>query len=488
MDSLDRKMFSPSLARGSEFGDMYFPPTVTREFVYQEDGGVNYVEKDQEGNIVVNEPVDLTLSETRNPTEALQRQRNKTNLDRLQTGIMALPFLRTPGMIFNFGKTALKPLLSKIPAFTTRAGPEVGKYGTQRVFSTTNPNQITGLTETGKNVALGTGAVAGVTALESAKPGPVDISADLAKLNVTKPKDSKLKPMGETLGTKKEEPKGPPIVGFKDQPLVSKVISSPDFNRFLSNLSSSLTGTGSLATGGAKGASGALEEKLANQATGVEPMDTAAAKRNVEVNEELSAAVNMFDKTELDIGRIEYAINLLETEGGTGLAGFFGNLLDRASALVGKDGKEFKDQNPRTQIDSILTAIRQENIRQLLGESGRTISNLDREIVAEIFGSITVDSPKAVLIEKLNQVLNKFRRDLNKQKGKISSRVNYFVDTRQDSPIAFQAGQVAAPIRRILSINDTFNYDVPEYIPGQDRLARTTSSSPITDIEYVEGT
>ena len=74
MDPLDRKMFSPNpyLTQGSEFGEMYFPPAVTREFVYQEDGGVNYVEKDKEGNILVNEPVDLTLSETRNPAEALQ--------------------------------------------------------------------------------------------------------------------------------------------------------------------------------------------------------------------------------------------------------------------------------------------------------------------------------------------------------------------------------------------------------------------------------
>ena len=82
MDPLDRKMFSPnpSLMQGSELGDMYFPPAVTREFVYQENGGVNYVEKDKDGNILVNEPVDLTLSETRNPAEALQRQRTICNL------------------------------------------------------------------------------------------------------------------------------------------------------------------------------------------------------------------------------------------------------------------------------------------------------------------------------------------------------------------------------------------------------------------------
>ena len=49
----------------------------------------------------------------------------------------------------------------------------------QKVFSTTNPNQITGLTEAGKNVALGLVGLGGIVGIEVLKPGPVNIQQEL---------------------------------------------------------------------------------------------------------------------------------------------------------------------------------------------------------------------------------------------------------------------------------------------------------------------
>ena len=488
MDPLDRKMFSPNpyLTQGSEFGEMYFPPAVTREFVYQEDGGVNYVEKDKEGNILVNEPVDLTLSETRNPAEALQRQRNKTNLDRLQTGIMALPFLRAPGAIFNLGKAALQPLLKRLPAIpqlTIRQSQLLSGPGAKGQFRSTNPNQIVGLTDAGKNVALGTGAVAGVTALEAAKPGPVDISADLAALNATKPKDSKLKPMGETLGTKKEEPKGPPIVGFKDQPLVSKVISSPDFNRFINNLATQLTDTGSRALGGAKGAAEAFDEKLEG-INNVVSIETSDAERNRKVNQEILGNINEFEQTERNLSRLDYAISLVD-EGATGLAGLFGKGWTDFLALFNNNSDTpFGELDPRTQADRILTALRQQDIRNILGESGRTISNLDREIVAEIFGSIKVTSTPAEIKEALREIGLRYRKGLKRNRNEILAGIDYFNQTGMPSSVL--EGNVGG-LSTILSIQDFDNYKAPTYDPGSEGYGEYVGGN-ITDIEYVEGT
>ena len=490
MSVLNRRMFqNGGEARVIQSGvfetGSYRNPKTETQSIEEQDGVFYSRTRDQNGNLKKEEIIDLSLSANRDPIEALNIQkRNKalsTAADFLTTapavvgGIGGLGYLGAR----ELAKRSLGRKLSDI-FFRRDPGKVTGKYGTERIFAGQGP--ISGLTGTGATaVGVGTGATIGA-ALRSMQQGPVEPIDEVVQ------KDKKLsgKLFDQPKKPKKEEPEGRKVIGFQDQPLVSKVISNPNFNRFLSNLSSSLTETGSFAQGAAQAASESLKEKLEErEITSLDPKD---AKTNAEFNSQLSSSINSFDKTELDIGRIEYAINLLETEGGTGLAGFFGNLLDRASALIGKDGKEFKDQSPRTQIDSILNAIRQENIRALLGESGRTISNLDREIVADIFGSITVDSPKSVLIEKLNQVVTKFRRDLNKHKGEIAGNVNYFVETGQNSPIAFRGGQLAAPIRRILSISDPFNYDVPEYIPGQDRLATPTSTSPITDIEYVEGT
>ena len=471
-----------NLGRGSGLGTLFnVSSAVSSEFFTDENGTVFYIEKDADGNKIKEEAVDLTLSPTRNPAEAYGKQKNREKLGTLQdlglaaTGVAGATRVLGP-KVLNYLSKKIGP---KLPSFFAREPViEVGKYGTAREFAP----RVTGLTDFGKGTLYTAGGAGAYGAVEAVKPKSVDFTGELKDLE----NEGKEKPDGKKDSQAEEKPGKVPI-GVVPQTLVSKVISSPDFNRFLSNLSSSLTATGSIAQGGAQAGSESFEEKLEGQkaGTGLDPKD---AKTNAEFNSQLSSSINSFDKTELDIGRIEYAINLLENEGGTGLAGFFGNLLDRAAALVGKDGKEFKDQSPRTQIDSILNAIRQENIRALLGESGRTISNLDREIVAEIFGSITIDSPKAVLIEKLNQVVTKFRRDLNKHKGEVAGGVNYFVETGQNSPIAFRGNTIAAPIKRILSINNVFDYQVPEYIPGEDRLITNSSDGPITDVEYVEGT
>jgi hypothetical protein len=41
----------------------------------------------------------------------------------------------------------------------------------------------------------------------------------------------------------------------------------------------------------------------------------------------------------------------------------------------------------RLKHKSILDVTAQRSVRQILGESGKTISNLDRDIVARIFGT-----------------------------------------------------------------------------------------------------
>ena len=45
-----------------------------------------------------------------------------------------------------------------------------------------------------------------------------------------------------------------------------------------------------------------------------------------------------------------------------------------------------------------------------------------------------------------------------------------FIETKQNSPIAFRGGELAAPIKRILSISNVLEYQVPKYKPGTDTL------------------
>ena len=488
MSVLQRRMFSNGgLARGSGMQRTYQEPVeTTREFVYNVNGGVDFVEKDQDGNILQTIPVDLSLSETRNPAEALQRQRNVDKFNRLQTGLMALPFLKAPGAILKYGGKFIKPVLDKIPAFTTRAGPEVGKYGTQRVFSTTNPGQITGLTETGRNVALGGAGVGGYLGLEALKPGSVDFAGDIAELQKTDNTKNKGKPMGQSMGIEKKEDAKPEktVIGLKEQPLVSKVISSPDFNRFLSNLSSSLTSTGSIAQGGAKAASDSLEEKLTS-VDEVVGLKTSDAERNRNVNELLSNQLDSFNRTETNIAKIDYVLSILDDDA-TGFRGLLGQAFDAVNAFFGGDiDKEFAELSARERADKLLLALRQQDIRAILGESGRTISNLDREIVADIFGDITMFTPAPAIRRKLNDIRDQYADRLANNRNEITASVGYFKDAKMPSDVVQKN---VDNILRISNMKNFRNYVPPKYDPDKDRNMISQSQGPITDVEYVEGT
>ncbi len=94
---------------------------------------VIYVEIDQDGNRVSEVPVDLTLSATRNPSEAFNRQRSEQSLGRLQTaiglGLSLIPSYRLARMGITAAANALKPILAKntttnnkTERYTNRAG------------------------------------------------------------------------------------------------------------------------------------------------------------------------------------------------------------------------------------------------------------------------------------------------------------------------------------------------------------------------------
>tara|TARA_B100001093_G_scaffold407861_1_gene396592 strand:+ start:2579 stop:4036 length:1458 start_codon:yes stop_codon:yes gene_type:complete len=484
MSSLNRRMFQTGgLARGSGMQRTYQQPVeTTREFVYNASGGVDFVEKDQDGNILQTIPVDLSLSETRNPAEALQKQRNVDKFNRLQTGLMALPFLKAPGAILKYGGKFIKPVLDKISPLTIRQRNTLAGPGTTATL--TNPNQIIGLTETGKNVALGSAGVGGYLGLEALKPGSVDFAGDIAELQKTDNTKNKGKPMGQSMGIEKKEDAKPEktVIGLKEQPLVSKVVNSPDFFRFINNLSSSLAETGSLALGGAQGASKALDEKLEGVGE-VLSVETSDAERNRKVNQEILGNLNEFEQTERNLSRLEYATGLID-EGATGLPGLFGKGWTQFLSLFNANsGKDFSELDSRTQADAILTALRQQDIRNILGESGRTISNLDREIVAEIFGSITITSTPAEIKSKLREIALRYKQGLKRNRNEIIAGMDYFGQTNMPSGVI--QGNTEG-IRKILNVKNFQDYQAPEYDPSSESYGQYSGGN-YTDIDLVEG-
>ena len=467
-----------NLGRGSGLGTLFnVSSAVSSEFFTDENGTVFYIEKDADGNKIREEAVDLTLSPTRNPAEAYGRQKNAEKLGTLQNlGLLATG---AGGAARAFGPKILNYLRQKIgpklPSFFAREPVvEVGKYGRTQEFAP----RIVGLSDFGKGTMYTLGGAGAYGAIEAAKPKSVDFTGELTELE----NEGKEKPDGKKDSQAEEKPGKVPI-GVVPQTLVSKVISSPDFNRFLSNLSSSLTATGSIAGGGAQAGSESFEEKLEEGGVGFEPLKSSDASSDVDKNNNISSALRSYQTTVDNIGKLEYAKDQIADA--SGLMGLLGALTTKAKAAIGIELKTpFEEIDPRTQAESLIDAIRQQNIRDLLGESGRTISNLDREIVADIFGSITADMPPSVIRNKLDKVISNFRLSLGEKRDTIVNNAEYFGNVGRGSGVIEANREL---IQKILSVPDFKTMYIPKYDPSAD-VDMTASSGPITDVEYVEGT
>tara|TARA_R100000426_G_scaffold4398_5_gene6803 strand:+ start:440 stop:1882 length:1443 start_codon:yes stop_codon:yes gene_type:complete len=459
MSVLDRPMFqNGGLVRGSQLPTSYgqsqqntytFEPTENPDTVM-------YVEIDQDGNRVSEVPVDLTLSATRNPSEAFNRQRSEQSLGRLQTaiglGLSLIPSYRLARMGITAAANALKPILAKIPQLTIRQRDTLTGPGS--VAKLTNPNQIIGLTDAGKNVALGIGGAGGIAGLEALKPGPVDIQQELTDLQ-TKPDRLSGSLFDPLKPEEPEKPEKPEIV--YDKAKISNVLSDEKFDAFLKAL------TGSLSTGFFTPAAQAPDiAAKALEANKFKTIKTTEAKTNAEFNKEILTNINEFERTEKNLSRLQYATSLVD-KGATGLSGLFGKLWTKALALINERQRiDFENLDSRTQADAILNALRQQDIQKLLGESGRTISNLDREIVAEIFGTITVDTTPAEIKEKLKQIAFRYRGEMKKNRNNILSGIDYFNQTNMPSSVLVANADI---IKKILDISDFLNYKPPVYDP-----------------------
>ena len=155
----------------------------------------------------------------------------------------------------------------------------------------------------------------------------------------------------------------------------------------------------------------------------------------------------------------------------------FGKAFDAIQSFTSQnEGKEFTELSSREQADAILNALRQENIRDLLGESGRTISNLDREIVAEIFGSIKSYTPQASIKAKLQEIEKRFRNSLAQRKNELMTADQYFAGVNRPSVIISNNKD---KILNILGITDFSVFNPAPYDPSGESTSEQAVNIPL---------
>ena len=104
----------------------------------------------------------------------------------------------------------------------------------------------------------------------------------------------------------------------------------------------------------------------------------------------------------------------------TGGYGLLKSYLSDIKTFFGGDTKNFQNLPAYKRVAIIIESIRQKNLQAVLGESGRTISDRDREIITRVFGDLRQGrASQAELIKLLEQSLAGFKASGKEYKNQI---------------------------------------------------------------------
>ena len=216
---------------------------------------------------------------------------------------------------------------------------------------------------------------------------------------------------------------------------------SPDFIRFVRNLGKGLVSTGEIGKGIALGSAAAAEEKsldekkeaetyakfLKDQAEANKVSDSTykdVTEASVKLNQDVRDYNNALAAQVLAQSVIDFA------NGDANLASFTNKIGATVADVVGGFTGELDDPSKlsstrRAQI--ALEILTNRNIKEILGESGRTISNIDRDIAKRVVGSLDnlkLDTVAAIKI-KLNDNIGSIIQKRNEAQRNIKSRTLY---------------------------------------------------------------
>lgn len=177
----------------------------------------------------------------------------------------------------------------------------------------------------------------------------------------------------------------------------------------------------------------AIEEKKA-ELKKLEPLKGADIEKGVKFEDEIANAIREFDEDERIISDINQIINVdLKDPSAFGVKGFITKISSDLAAAAGMGAKEWEGLSPAKRTDIILEVTAQRSVRDILGESGKTISNLDRDIVAKIFGSVNVFTSPAEIQKKLENSRANIIEGMRGHQNSIITRVKGLNELKYDS-------------------------------------------------------
>jgi hypothetical protein len=284
---------------------------------------------------------------------------------------------------------------------------------------------------------------------EGLKPGELKEGTEEIFESI-RPGEDPTKPIAPIMPIGEPAPEKDAVTRKLEQP---GFFGSDRFLDFIRNVGGELTRTGQFGTGLSLGASKAAEERAArelmaeqeesefqkalrlekakNELEGLSGPSDSMKKELRKVGQELNADYNDIVSATNTLEIVNRVKEIVTNEDTTSVKAFVGELLEKGEALFNvqgepsRTGKSFADLEPRVRAKVLLNQIKQKNIRDILGESGKTISNLDRQIVEELVGSIALGKTPQETLEALRLTEQSIANNLNSAQNRLRTNFNF---------------------------------------------------------------
>jgi hypothetical protein len=249
----------------------------------------------------------------------------------------------------------------------------------------------------------------------------------------------------------------------------AEFIQSPDFIRFARNIGKGLATTGQIGQGIALGAAGAAEEKEAerqaereaeiamatkeggfNRFLAEQRVKNTAPDKIAEQTTKLSEAINDIEQGEISMQMFNSVKEIMSESEITGLGAITSSLFAQARGFL--PGGSQEPTTPRERAIVILEQIANGNIKTITGESGRTISNVDRQIAEKLVGSLKNPLTRETeVLERIEAQINSVTQRTNTARNKYDAISLYF--TTNGLPIPLRPRSYGVPTTEVSAAN-----------------------------------
>ena len=332
-------------------------------------------------------------------------------------------------------KKALNPTRGKKPGIKN---PITGKFGPRNPYNPLSynydPSKIVGY---GGAAALGGKMFGGDDPLNQTPPN----ISELLKSLEDKENSNKIKVEDKLSPEEMQKNKIAEIDGFiknyqtaadvfkAQQGEKNRISNRNKQNIFMEEVALSLAANkGDIGAGGSEGAALAAK-RMSEEESEIEKARIKLAESQIgkgdltptekmKVSGQYSESIKHLDNMGFIMGELETLNAAVDSGAATGAAGIYGRLKDKVAGFTGFDDDTVNDA---TKAKQILEFIRSQLIRELLNESGRTISNLDRQLINQITGDIEdLGSGKGAIKEAIRRVQDRIRTAVTESQNNIS--------------------------------------------------------------------